>query len=484
MTTIAHTKFIQTLKTLTDAELRSFELFLKSPWCNTNKTSIRLLEKISSYYPTFDTPKLEKEKLFKRLLPNGKFSDRRMNNILSDAFLSLEKFLIFQRFNSDEHLQKDLRSQEWQDRQLEDWFFKDTYQEIDRLEALSHRDWKEHLDLFHFQRRIYHYPNKHPQKKRDGQTIVTMGKQLELVYLLEQAAIINEKIFRNRILKSENHEVEIALKKWHLLSEGIEHPALEFYRMRFAYTEERMLEQYFELRDAFLERYGELSLKEQKTHFASLRNDSIKLIRAGHFDITELLPLYKFGLKYGMLLENGILPYMSFSTIVAASNTKKDFSFTQELVDIYSKKLDDNVKNEGKVWAKAHTFYYKENLEDCLNILIQQDFKNKYFSQISKILNTQVYFDLYLLDDSYEDFLFSFFDSFEKWSQREKFQSQTVKKSILRFIQVCRTLAKSINSIEFNEEKVQNLLASESNIQASEWLKRKINTVLDNYKTK
>lgn len=476
--TIAKSKFIRLLKTLTTAELKSFELFLNSPWCNTNKVSVRLLEKIKSYSPTFDSPKLDKEKLFKRILPNGKFSDRRMNNILSDAYLALEKFLIFQKIDRDAYRQKDLLSTEWQHRHLDNLFFKETYQEIDRLEAIPQKEWENHLDLLRFHRWVYHHPSQHPLKKDGGVTITKMGEQLELVYLLEQAAIINEKIFRNKILKNENHEIATELKKWHTVSQGIEHPAIDFYRIRFAYTEDKMLEQYFELRDKFLKDYEELNKKDKKIHFASLRNDTIKLIRAGHFDITELLPLYKIGLKQGFLLENGILPYMSFSAIVATSNTKQDFVFTKEVIEIYGQKLDLEIKNEAQAWAKAHTFYYQEDLESCLNILIKQEFKNKYFLQISKMLNLQVYFDLYLIDESYEDYLFSFFDAFEKWVQREKLMSKLVKKSLLRFIQVSRIFAKEYTNINFDSEKIQNTLNAESNIQASEWLKRKAQFII------
>ena len=74
------------------------------------------------------------------------------------------------------------------------------------------------------------------------------------------------------------------------------------------------------------------------------------------------------------------------------------------------------------------------------------------------MLTLQVYFDLYLINDSYDDYLFSFFDSFEKWVQREKFSSKAVKKSLLRFIQISRSLAKEYNNVNFNVEKVENIL--------------------------
>ena len=183
-------KFVQTLKTFSVTELKSFEQWLNSPWCNSNKNLSKLVEKLKKYYPGFDNEKLTKEKLFKQVLPKGKFSDRRMNNLLSEGYLAAKQFLIFNNLSNNENLQKDLLTQEFQNRHLEDWFFRDTNKEIERLENKEIKDWEDHLDLLRLHRRIYHHPNQNPRMQPGGQTIVKMGKQLDLVYLLEKAAII------------------------------------------------------------------------------------------------------------------------------------------------------------------------------------------------------------------------------------------------------------------------------------------------------
>ncbi|MCB9352329.1 MAG: hypothetical protein H6573_33280 [Lewinellaceae bacterium] len=61
---------------------------------------------LKRYHPDFEDAKLTKEKLFRKVLPDGKFSDRRMNNLMSEGYLAAEKFLIFQRFSRNDGLQK------------------------------------------------------------------------------------------------------------------------------------------------------------------------------------------------------------------------------------------------------------------------------------------------------------------------------------------------------------------------------------------
>lgn len=485
MKTIFSSKFIKILKTFSKEEMKSFEVWLNSPWCNSNKNLIRLLEKIKKYYPEFDNlptgqagNKLTKERLFKQILPNGKFSDRRMNNILSEAYLAAERFIIFQNLSNDQNLQKDLLSKEQQSRHLEDWFFKDINKEIARLEEKEIKDWEDHLELLQLNRRMYHHPNANPRMQPGGQTIVKMGEQLDLVYLLEKAAIINEKIFRNRILKNENHEVSDELKKWRVASKGLKHPAIEFYKMRFDYTEEDMLEQYFKLRGEFLKRYKELNLKEQKMHLISLLNDTSILRNKSLLDITDSLPLYKLGLETGIILNHGKITQTTFVTIVSASNAKKDFDFTKVVIEKYSYKLENEIQKDGRNWALAHIANRQEDYQKSLSILLNSDFKVHYFRIASKILTTQVYFDLYLKDDSYKFYLFNYFDSFEKWLQREKTRSKMNIKSYLRFVQLTRALAKFYDDTNFNYTKINKVFEEPLNSQGANWLRQKKEKIL------
>jgi len=471
-------KYFKLLQTFSKEEIKNFDLWLRSPWCNTNKNTAKLLVKVKKYHPKFNDRKLTKEKLFKQILPNGKYSDRRMNNILSEGFLAAEKFIIIQNLTKDESLQHKILTKELQNRYLEDWFFKDIKQKIDQLENKEVKDWEDHLELLRLHRQVYHHPTQSTRMLPGGQTIVKMGEELDLVYLLEKAAIINEKIFRKRILKNENHEIEEELKKWRIISEGIENPAIDFYKMRFDYMMEDKIGQYFKLRDTYLNRYDELNKKEQKVQLVSLLNDTSRLVRARFFDLTETLPLYKLGLKTGIILTEGKLTFITYVTIVMASNLKKDFSFTKEFIELYTPKLKKELQSDAVYWAKAHTLYREEKLMECLDILLSHHFKFNYFQKAVRVLTTQVYFDLYLKDDSYQSYLFNYFDSFEKWLLRHKMDSKIVKIGYLRFVQKCRALAKRYSDVNFQPEKVKKLLEGEPNVQASNWLNQKIKQVI------
>ena len=477
MATIFSTKFFRLLQTMERAELKDFETWLQSPWCNTNKNLIRLLARLKPYYPDFSDTKLTKEKLFRQVLPGGKFSERRMNNLLSEAYLAAEKFLVFQRFDGEHHLQKELLIQEFQGRGLDDWFFRDACCEIDRLESREVKDWKDHLGLLRLHRRMYHHPGKGPRPQSGHATVVQMGTQIDLLYLLEKAAVINEMIFRNRLFKEAPHDLPAELKKWFSAADRIRHPALDLYRMRFVDAgEESLLPQFLQLQTAFMERFDALNAREQNIHLLSLLNDAKQLIKAGALDITESLPLYQLGLTTGAVLNQGKMTSNTYLTIVTASNTKGTFDFTGHFTDKYTVCLAGEVRDDCARWAGAHTAYWRKELKGCLAILQGYHFRAHNVQLISRELTTQMYFDLYLKDKSYHFYLFHYFDTFEKWLNRQTAKSATNKTAFLRFVQTCRTLAKYY--ADPKPQKLENLLDQEQNIQALNWLKLKREEVL------
>lgn len=478
MNSLFSSKFVRILKNLSPEEWKSFELWLKSPWANSNKNLVRLLDKLRKYYPEFSDSKCTKEKLFKQILPNGKFSLRRMNNLLSEGYLAAERFLVFQHLSDSQDLQKNILTKELQSRHLDEWFFKEVESEIRRLEEMSVKEWEAHLQLFQLHRRVYHHPNQSSRMQPGGATIVRMGEELDLLYLLERAAIINEKIFRNRILKNENHEVEKELQNWLISSEGVDNIVIDFYRERFSYTDDNMLERFSALQEGFFKHFQQLNKKEQKLHLLSLINDVTYLTKATLTEITESLPLYKLGIETGILLHQGKLTLNTYVTIVAASNTAHTFDYTTSFIQSYTQKLDDDVQSDALAWATAHQAYWEGNLTNALDTLLKHEFSHPYFQRITKTLHTQVYFDLFLEDDSYQFYLFNFFDAYEKWLLREKIRAKFNKKPYLRFVQLSRKLAKSYTDVNFNPDDIRHLLENESNIQASNWLKQKINQIL------
>ena len=478
MSSVFSSKFVRLLKTFTSEELKSFEMWLQSPWCNSNKNLIRLFHILKKYYPDFENEKLSKEKLFKKVLPNGKFSDRRMNNILSEGYLTLERFLVFQSFSKEDDFQKNIKIKEFQNRGLTNWFFNGAKNSINDLENKSVKKWEDHLNLLQFQRQIYHHPKKDPRSRLGSEIFTGMSSQIDLIYLLEKAVLINEMITRKRLLKDENHDIEKELTTWLMMSKRVEHPVIEFYKIRFSYSDDNMLEKFTELKNKFFKQYGLLNEKERKIHQISLSNDVIQLKRRGLASSKDVLDIYKFGFYSNILPIDGILTLATFISVVTMSNSCKDFEFTENFIEENTKFLPLENREEAQNWGEAHLAYRIGNLERSRELLIVNDFNNFLLKRISKLLSLQVYYDLYLQKPSYYDYLMDYSNSYEKWVRREKLFSELKRDGYLALIQKCRELIKFKSDLNPELSRLDNFLSDTKNIEARNWLLTKRDELL------
>jgi len=84
-----NSKLITLLKALSPEEFRQFYRYIRTPFFTKSADLLKLYEAIRKHYPDFNSPKLEKERLFKHLYPKETFNDarflskKRMNYLLT-----------------------------------------------------------------------------------------------------------------------------------------------------------------------------------------------------------------------------------------------------------------------------------------------------------------------------------------------------------------------------------------------------------------
>lgn len=110
-----NTNFIDVIKTFSKDELRDFSDFAASPFHNSNKSVIKLVDSVRKYYPDFDNRNFTKERLFEKIFPSKDYNDQVMRNLLSDALQLAYSFLSNTAFKNDSfqrsiHLLRQLRS--------------------------------------------------------------------------------------------------------------------------------------------------------------------------------------------------------------------------------------------------------------------------------------------------------------------------------------------------------------------------------------
>ena len=128
-------KALDVIKTFNPAEIKSFELFIVSPYFNSNKAIIKLFELIRKRIQKASGKPLLEEELFLRLFPGKKYNYGIMKNLLSDLFGLCEIFLAIKpssNINLDNFEHGLKRLDEYNSRFLDKMFFS----EYSRLEKL------------------------------------------------------------------------------------------------------------------------------------------------------------------------------------------------------------------------------------------------------------------------------------------------------------------------------------------------------------
>lgn len=97
-------KVIEMLKTFTPEEFKRFEKFIRSPYFNTAKDTIKLFDLIKTYYPAFDSSALKLDKIAKKLKTKGQVTkEARIRNILTGLYQLTKKFLSTEFYTTSEH---------------------------------------------------------------------------------------------------------------------------------------------------------------------------------------------------------------------------------------------------------------------------------------------------------------------------------------------------------------------------------------------
>src|SRR5690606_20316662 len=92
-----NSKPIELLKILSKTDLKKFTKFLQSPYFNCKPGAERLLDRILPFFPAFDSPYLEREKVFEKLYPGKPYNDVLMRKLISDLGKYLQEFIIVEK---------------------------------------------------------------------------------------------------------------------------------------------------------------------------------------------------------------------------------------------------------------------------------------------------------------------------------------------------------------------------------------------------
>lgn len=479
-------KSTQLLRSFSHEEIRSFSLFLSSPYFNTNTRVTKLFSELKKHYPEFSSKGVAKEKLFNKLFPGKAYNDQVMKNMISEL-LRLEKdFLAVNGFRRNEYQHSLELVAELAVKSAEGLIWK----EIDSLKKkLDNRlPVSDQMNLYShlLEEKVFAYFIVSNSQSIASESIERSGEQLT-IYFLKTIFRLSMNNHINRF--SFNREIEknfpdmiinyIDLAEFLKYLESIKHKEttylmLSYYALQAVKSIDDD-EYYSKYHDLLFAKTGELNKGDTKLFLHFMESLCAQKINAGRTKFyRDLFDTFDYQLRHNLYsIDLNKITVLKFRNMVLSALRIGEFDWAEKFIHDFRNKLQkDNRKNIVEL-ALAQLNFERGNFSSTLEHLNRIKTDQIYLKIDVRNLNLMSLYEL-----GYFESAISLIDSFRKLlSNNSSFTEQYSRKN-LNFISSVNSLIKiRIENVTSGIDDLIHKVNSYDVISNKKWLMQKIEDV-------
>jgi len=469
-----NSKIFKLLKSFNLKEIKYFEEFLKSPFCNKNQNAIKLYDIIKEFAPDFNSTSLTKENIYNKIYGEPPFEDWRVRNLFSDLFILAEDFLayrnikfntvVFEKQKIDELISRNLLQQaEKKLTKLED--------EAEGLTGNNENYYLYRYNIENFKNRIYY--SKYDEPNIDK--VVSSNEFFKTHFLInylkaysnvidinwsDSKSLVNYDSFFNSVLKYLNE------------NSAKEHPHIQiYYLLIMSITEEKDTVHYYELKSVLEKHYKEFRNDEIFDFYLYLQNYCWKKVYTGNKDFEkELIGLYKWILENRIIEMEEHFLYTYFNNFVNAGLLNHEYNWTFKFIEDYNYRLRDEIRDIVVYYNKAKLKNRTGEQEKAIEYLSKVQPIDTYFKIHYKILQIIIYYDM-----NYTESAIDLNETLKKMLGRMTKLSDEYKQNFYNFAGYFQKLMLIRNKYDKNDaDLVYSRIKDTSGITQKEWLIEKI----------
>lgn len=479
-------KFIDIIKTFSKEELKQFRDFLRSPFHNTNKNVIKVYELIKKCPPGFDTPVLEKEKLFHKIYPGKKYNDTVMRILSSDLLSLAEEFLSYMRYLNNPFTQKKYLMEELQERKLEALFNK----HIKEAEGFFSKEGSINetyfLNLYEIEEAKVNFLISGDRQDESGTHLVKKGEYLVDFFLMsilnvtqqlmEHEEALNEKYdfkLAGEFLKNVNLEKVMAYMK---ANNYERYHVMEIYYYMNKCSGQAAEGKYYQLlKDSIGKNLGQFHKEEQFNLFLILESCCISFMRhGGGRNYNDLMEVYEMILERNVFSDDKrhFMQANLFRNIFYTSVVLKKYEWAEKFVNDYYGCLLPRQRADMFNYTKAVLNFERKQFAAALEQISKVNYNFFVFKYEAKTLMLKLFYEL----KSFEQAL-SLIDSFSHFLSNNKIVSEIYKRQFMNFLKHCRTLIKKSQNMEslnrMDNAELKKQISGAKDIINKNWLLEK-----------
>lgn len=476
-------RIIRILKSFSEIEIKSFGKFIDSPFLKPARNTNELYEFLIRHYPGFDSPKLKKEAVFKKLFPGDTFNERKLINLMSDLTKAAEDFLAISAFMKDENDFKLKLSKAYKEKNL----YPESMKVLKNVEDKLEPGFSSKKDFTSKFRQLTILKSAFYSKQNDFEKLIECERQIfevssvQFIYDFTQLMLLKDPVSITYGKKIENEFIEIItssfdienlfgkLQKTGFITKYL--IELHYYLIKIIHEPENH-EFYFTLRKLLDENISKLDREERYFFLGHLMNYCVrKLDRYVREFIPEGVEVSRRMFEYNAYSpeESEYLDVLTYRNIIQFCLSSKEEEWFEEFIKLHSETLSPEYRNDMKNLAYANFYFMKSEFGKSLNYLSMITNEFFVFKSDLKILLLKVYYEL-----GYTEQAFSLIDTFKHFIRNTKELSGPYKEYYKTFVDYYLSLLK-LKSGQGKEDPsfIKSGLVSEKKIVSKTWLIKK-----------
>lgn len=477
---------IELLKTLSKSELKKFELFLKSPYHNTNKSIILLFDSIKKFAPEFTDKALHRENLFKKIYPGKEYNELSLRTRMSELTELLRKFFAQIHFEKNDFSLKINLIEELTEKfkyKISEKYIHEQLEENAKSKDTSVAVYHQKVELYKalFYVKLHERESYLDQLIQLGDALINyffgyFSKIINNIYVQEDNLNEHEKfnIVKLFIEKFDNEGFLEKLKE----NNYPDYPHLAIYYYMYMTRIDKYNDKHFyKLRDLIFEHYHKFDKLTQTNLWGFCANAvaaSLQLVDKKY--IHEVVDVHKFFLKLKIMpvREGEYFIFQLFDNIFIMSLSAGEIQFAEEFLNEYGAHLSPEIKENQLLIYNAILSLYKKDYNASMEVLG----KIQHSDIVVKMRIRMLYFMNYYETEAFESAL-SLLDSFKHFLSENKKLPGYLAEAISLAVKYCSKLLtakmnnKKLDYAVYKEAKELKVIYSNR-----EWILEKMEEII------
>jgi len=483
------TNFIDVIKSLSKEEMKKFSDFANSPYHNSSKSVIKLVEQVKKYYPDFDNRNFTKEKIFAKVFSSTAYNDQVMRNLMSEALQVCYDFLSIEGIRKDRTVEMRYILHELRNRNLDalyDKNLKAAYKTVQKDHSL---DFLYFENLYKLEGEVFLNELTHNRQEGVYPVVVRQGELLTYDYLSKLINhIIDMKVnetyynikdsdtFTKKLF--EGLDVESILKKLKDSSEKDYSVLLIFY-YRALLSLKGKEEDYEKFKELYLNNTSLFSRSTNYNLITTLETyciDNIKINSAKYR--AELHKMHRKSIELNVLklFEEGTLNLLKFWNIFINSVEINQVDWAAEFIEKHYVDLEPETKEGALNFARAIILYKRKDYDKALEVLNKTKLSQFLFRLSIKTFYLRIYYE----KGDFQSAGFAL-DSYKQFLYKNKTISEAYRNVYLNFAAIYNDLLRSASGEKVigKNELTTKIESMSPNVYNKHWLIEMIGNLID-----